>query len=107
MSGSKGSAADRADRGDLNAAVAFQRLLWQVDGAYEDDGDGLPGWRGMSVRPPPGIGQEWLVTMRGDDETGKVVAFVSGFTLEEALRRALAGLIAGNLKWKEDNWNGR
>jgi hypothetical protein len=103
----KGGAGGRADNNDLNAAVALQRLLWSIDGAYTEDGDGLPGWRGCSIRPPVGSGSEWLITMRGDDETGKLVAFVSGFSLEDALRRALAGLVAGSLKWKEDTWNGK
>lgn len=62
--------------------------------------------RGMTVRFPDGVRGEYLVVMKADGAQGAQVAFVSSDTLLDAIRKAVASLENGSLKWKEDKYAG-
>lgn len=107
MGRTKLTGAGAADNRDSKAREAIQQGLWALD-MWADK------WResglevtGLAMRAPKSEGDDWLCTIRAFTEEGKVVAFEAAETAEECLRRSLAKLLNGDLKWRVDKYEQR
>lgn len=62
----------------------------------------------INVRAPRSEGEDWLVTIKAETEDQKrFVGFNGSPSLAEALMGAQARFDNGQIKWKEDNWQGK
>lgn len=87
-----------AARGQLYGLV-----LLGLDHLFSADWRGEVELNGLSLRPPRGDSNEFLVVLRGiDHEGGPMVAFHSSVTAIEALAGAIERMQSGTLKWKPD-----
>jgi hypothetical protein len=83
-----------------------------VGEAVESLGAAMQGYRslsvdvtGFSIRGPRGRGDEFLVVVKGLDESGQpLVAFHSAMELGECLRGVEARISNGTLKWRSDEF---
>lgn len=59
---------------------------------------------GLSIRFPARVGFDWLVIVRAEKPDGRVVAFVQGRTLFDALEAFVQGVTDGSLRWQADQY---
>lgn len=59
---------------------------------------------GLTCKAPNEGRSDWLLTIRATVNGEKVIAFMSGYTLAEALDKALRDFAAGKLRWKVDSY---
>jgi hypothetical protein len=59
---------------------------------------------GMTCKAPTELRSDWLITVRATVNSEKVIAFMSGYTMAEAVDKALRDFAAGKLKWKVDDY---
>lgn len=77
--------------------VRFERLadrLWE-EGTYLTN---------ISIRLPDDDHADYLMVVRGRNGDGQVVGFTSSDTLRDTVRRGIASLENGTLKWQEDKY---
>lgn len=87
---------------------AFQAAgvaLAQLDRALQGYRDLAVELRGFSVRGPEVRGGETLVVIRAVADDGlRIVAFHSGYTLQDVIRGVEARLANGTLRWRADEF---
>jgi len=59
---------------------------------------------GMTCKAPTPDRSDWMVTIRATVNGEKVVAFMSGYKLSQAVDKALRDFAAGKLKWRVDDY---
>lgn len=93
-------------RGDKALSVRWE----EAGRAVDELGLAMSGYRslavtitGISVRAPKERGDDFLITLRGEDGAGaRVVAFHGSPDLLDAVRGAVNRIMNGSLKWRED-----
>lgn len=99
------------DGNAMASELAFQRQMLRMAEQYlrfEQVGSRL--WsedvelRNITVRMPKAAGGEYLVVVRADVNDSACVAFESADTFAEVVRRVLAKLENGTVKWKDDQY---
>jgi hypothetical protein len=59
---------------------------------------------GLNCKAPTADRSDWLITVKAVVEGETCIAFVSGFTLAQALDRAVRDFASLKLKWKKDDY---
>jgi len=59
---------------------------------------------GMNCKAPTQERSDWLITIKAIVDGESVIAFCSGFTLAQAIDRALRDFAGLKLKWKKDDY---
>jgi hypothetical protein len=62
---------------------------------------------GFNAKAPTEDRSDWLITVKAEVNGEKCIAFCSGFTLAEALNRAIRDFANLKLKWKVDDFANR
>lgn len=91
---------------------AITERFEEVGRCVMDIGRAMEGYRslsvqltGMTIRGPKVRGDEYLLILKGLDESGApVVCFISATSLDELMRVANAKLSNGTLKWRADDF---
>lgn len=60
--------------------------------------------KGLRFRPPFGEGDQWLGVVTADIEGVPKVGFVSDETFASTVRKAVAMLENGSMKWRDDEY---
>ena len=67
------------------------------------DGKGFV-FLGLNAKAPNESRSDWLITVKAVVEGETCISFVSGFTLAQALDRAIRDFASLKLKWKVDDY---
>lgn len=62
---------------------------------------------GINCKAPNEDRSDWLLTVKAKVDGEPCIAFCSGFTLAQALDRALRDFAGQKLKWKKDDYANR
>jgi hypothetical protein len=99
LEGSKLSGRRRVDSVQ-SVGMAMQALDENLD---KLDGKGVS-FDGVTCKAPTADRSDWLLTIRATVNGEKVIAFMSGYTLAEAMDKGLRDFAAGKLRWKVDSY---
>jgi len=103
----KGPNGDDGQGGDTHL-LALAKTVRTYSERWEPPIRDWPVLHSLLLKPPAYKGGKWLVVLKGDIETGHVVAFHKGTTALQAIAGALQRVFTGHVDWREETpWRER